>query len=58
MSQQLLLALVILGNVGGQRGMPRAWVLASGELESRTPGFCMGSVVSEEEGEGNVRRRE
>lgn len=38
--------------------MPRAWVLASGELESRTPGFCMGSVVSEEEGEGNVRRRE
>lgn len=35
-----------------------AWVLVSGEPESRTPGFCVGSGVSEEEGEEDVRKKE
>lgn len=55
MSQHLLLLLVILGNFRGQK---MAWVLVSGEPESRTPGFCVGSGVSEEEGEEDVRKKE
>lgn len=58
MSQHLLLPFVILGNSGDKRWLQGTWALVSGKLESRTPGFCVGSGVSEEEREEDIRKNE
>ena len=49
---------MILGNSGDKRWLQGTWALVSGKLESRTPGFCVGSGVSEEEREEDIRKNE
>lgn len=56
MFQHLLLPLVILGNFRRRDELEGTWVLATEEMESRTPGLCVGSQVSGEEREGDIRK--